>query len=307
MACAVARTSASGASRASRSLISPDVRAGEHVGLREDEAVDRVVRRRAPVDEALDDVFVGAKGQHGGHGPDREPLIGAQPGPRGQLVQVLGRVGAEPAARRREAGRLGRKSSHASPFGRSPPVARVARARESRQSGGRITALEPACPLDAESRAVMPVRCPTTRSQLQNSQQLCRVPGGQAVSRSLRRDRRLLRWAAGGGRGCPYLAYVLAPSMVPAAPCSASPLRASHATGISAVPAAWSRAGRGPGGPRSQAAAVPAVPAMHGRSGGEKLTACGTASCGHGRLRPCDRRHPEPRRAAPGPGGRPAA
>jgi hypothetical protein len=71
----------------------------EHVGLREDQPVDRVVRRRIPVDEVVDDVLVGAERKHRGHRPDRQPFAGVQPRARGQSVQVLGCVSAITAAR----------------------------------------------------------------------------------------------------------------------------------------------------------------------------------------------------------------
>ena len=47
-----------------------DVCGGQHVGLREHEAVDRVVGGRGPVDQFVDDVGVGPEGQHGTDGPD---------------------------------------------------------------------------------------------------------------------------------------------------------------------------------------------------------------------------------------------
>ena len=58
-----------------------DVRLGQHVRLREDQAVDRVVGGRVPVDELIDHVGVGPEGQHGGHRPDGQPFAGAEPGP----------------------------------------------------------------------------------------------------------------------------------------------------------------------------------------------------------------------------------
>jgi len=50
------------------------VRLGQHVRLREDEAVDRVVRGRVPVDQVLDHVRVRPERQHGRDRPDRQPL-----------------------------------------------------------------------------------------------------------------------------------------------------------------------------------------------------------------------------------------
>ena len=77
-----------------------DVLGWQHVSLREDQPVDRVVRRGRPVDQRLHDVVVRPKRQHRGHSPNRQPLRIAQAGPGSQLVQVLRGVCAEPPALR---------------------------------------------------------------------------------------------------------------------------------------------------------------------------------------------------------------
>jgi len=71
---------------------------GQHVRLREDEPVDRVVGGRVPVDQVLHHVRVRPERKHGRHRPHRQPLLRRQPGPLHQRVQMLGRVGTEPAA-----------------------------------------------------------------------------------------------------------------------------------------------------------------------------------------------------------------
>ena len=97
--CAAALISGSAAPRASRAAIVLYVGRGQHVSLREHQPVDRVVGRRGPVDEFLDDVCVGAERQHGPDRPYRQPLGGTETGPRGQGVEVLRGVRAEPPSR----------------------------------------------------------------------------------------------------------------------------------------------------------------------------------------------------------------
>jgi hypothetical protein len=92
---------------------------GEHVSLREHQPVDRVIRRRGPVDELLDDVRVGAERKHRPDGPYRQPVRGAETGPRGQDVEVFRGVRAEPPSRRRCRRHCLPNPSHASPSGRS--------------------------------------------------------------------------------------------------------------------------------------------------------------------------------------------
>ena len=95
-----------------------NVRGGQHVGLREDQAVERVVGGRAPVDEFVDDVGVGPEGQHCPDGPDRQPLGLAQAGPCGQRVQVFRSVGTETSTPIRYWHYLP-DAAHGSPSGRS--------------------------------------------------------------------------------------------------------------------------------------------------------------------------------------------
>ena len=51
-----------------------DVCRGKHVGLREDQPVDRIIRGHVPVDQAVDDVGIGPERKDGGHGPDSQPV-----------------------------------------------------------------------------------------------------------------------------------------------------------------------------------------------------------------------------------------
>ena len=66
-----------------------DVCLGQHSGLREDQAEDRVIGRRRPVDEVVHHVGIGAERQHGRHRAHGQPLIGWQAGSLHELVEVL--------------------------------------------------------------------------------------------------------------------------------------------------------------------------------------------------------------------------
>ncbi len=68
---------------------------GEHVLLREHQPVYRVVGDVRPVDQLVDDVRVGAEGQHGRHRPDAQSRLRVELGPLQKIVQVFGRVGPE--------------------------------------------------------------------------------------------------------------------------------------------------------------------------------------------------------------------
>ena len=71
---------------------------GQHVGLGENQAVDRVVRGRVPVDQVLDDIGIRPEREHRRHGPYGQPLVRRQAGPLHEHVQVFRRVGMKPAA-----------------------------------------------------------------------------------------------------------------------------------------------------------------------------------------------------------------
>ena len=68
----------------------------QHVGLGEDQAVDRVVRCHVPVDELLEHIGVHAEREHRGHCADGEPLGVAEARAPGELVQVPRTVSTEP-------------------------------------------------------------------------------------------------------------------------------------------------------------------------------------------------------------------
>ena len=95
-----------------------DVPGGQHVRLREHEAVDRVVGGHGPVDQFVDDVSVGPEGQYGPDGPDGQAFGLAEAGPGGQGVQVLRVVGTETSTPIRYWHYLP-DATHGSPSGRS--------------------------------------------------------------------------------------------------------------------------------------------------------------------------------------------
>ena len=96
------------------------VRVGQHVGLGENQPVDRIVGGRVPVDQLVDHVRVRPERENGGHGPDRQPGRIVEPGPGGQLIEVLDGVRAESTAGLRIVRHYLLNSGHASlPSGRS--------------------------------------------------------------------------------------------------------------------------------------------------------------------------------------------
>ena len=74
------------------------VRARQHVGLRNHQAVNRVVRYRVPVDELVDYIRVGPEWEHRGHRADREPVGVAKAGALDEHVQVPRSVGPKSAS-----------------------------------------------------------------------------------------------------------------------------------------------------------------------------------------------------------------
>ncbi len=71
---------------------------GQHVGLREHEPVDRIIRGTGPVDQLLGHIGVGPERQDRGDSAHGQPDLRGQAGPLGERVQMLGGIGAEPAA-----------------------------------------------------------------------------------------------------------------------------------------------------------------------------------------------------------------
>ena len=96
--CAAAFTSALRGACVQQRRDLADIRLGQHVGLREDQPVDRVGRRGVPVDEVINDIGVGPERQHGRDRAHRQALCWGQPGSRRELVQVLCRVRVKPPA-----------------------------------------------------------------------------------------------------------------------------------------------------------------------------------------------------------------